>query len=306
VKLGAEVFWGDVADIESFDRAFRNCDLVVHLAAGTSGSEKDSEQGTIQGTRNLIELCRLHKPRKLIYISSCSVYGIAQCRRHAVLAEDAPLERFPERRGRYSASKQEAETYVSQQMASCETRIVILRPGTIYGPGGDLYTPMMGFRAGSTYAVIGSGNFQLPFVHIDNVVSAIGLCLEREQADGEIFNVVDPEPLTKRAYMNEVIRRVDRGARVFYVPYALLYTVTWCQEVAFALMKRRPVLTRYRLTSSQRPIVYNSNKLMTRVDWKPKVALRDALEQLTAAELSPAAATPSVASEIELARSAAR
>lgn len=284
--LGADIFWGDVADSESFALAADGCGAIVHLAAGTSGSEKDSRLGTLLGTVNLVDVCRRHRPRKVVYISSCSVYGVADCPRHARLAENAPLERFPERRGNYSAAKQEAERYVAEHLRETDTGVVILRPGTIYGPGGELYTPMMGFKMGSLYAVIGTGGFRLPFIHVENLVDAIVLSLQRDEADGETFNVVDPEPVTKRAYINQVIRRVDPRARVAYLPYSLLYGVTWLQEVAFGLMKRRPPLTRYRLTSSQRPISYDSSKIMTRLGWKPRLTLQQALDDVTVAELS--------------------
>jgi predicted dehydrogenase/nucleoside-diphosphate-sugar epimerase len=301
VAAGAEIFWGDVADPGSFDAAVRGCELVVHLAAGTSGSEKDSRLGTLEGTRNLVDLCLRHKPRKVVYISSCSVYGVADCPRHAVLSERAPLERFPERRGAYSASKQEAERYVAAHLLAAGMPAVILRPGTIYGPGGETYTPMMGFRAGRNYLVIGTGSFQLPVVHVDNLVSAIALCLEREEANGETFNVIDPEPLTKRTYMNDVIRRLDPGARVMYIPYSLLYGVTAFEELAFRLMKRRAPLTRYRLASSQKPVSYDGSRIAARLGWKPVVPLRQALEQLTAADATRAAAL--AATTPELARS---
>jgi 2-alkyl-3-oxoalkanoate reductase len=282
VAQGAEIFWGDVADPESFDAAFSRCDAVVHLAAGTSGSEKDSLTATLQGTRNLLDLCRRHRPARLVYISSCSVYGVADLARDAVVAETASLERFPDRRGTYSASKQQAEQDVVEFMKAGDVPVVVLRPGTIYGPGGDLFTGMLGFSAGSTFVVIGNGRFVLPFVHVDNLADAIVRSLEKPEAAGEIFNVVDPERLTKRDYMNRVIRRVHPRARVVYLPYSALYGITWLQEVAFSLMKRRPVLTRYRLTSSQRNVLYDSSKIVLRLGWQPGVTLSQALDRLVA------------------------
>jgi nucleoside-diphosphate-sugar epimerase/predicted dehydrogenase len=286
VALGAEIYWGDVGDLESFDQAFAGCDRVVHLAAGTSGNEKDSETATLQGTRNLLDLATRHNPEKIVYISSCSVYGIADLARNAQVAEDGALERFPERRGTYSASKQQAEALVTAFAKTSRVPVAVLRPGTIYGPGGDLYTPMMGFSMGSTYIVIGMGGFTLPFVHVENVVEAIVQALNRKEAEGEVFNVVDPERLTKRDYMNRVIRRIHPDARVWYMPYSLLYGITWLQELAFGVLRRRPVLTRYRLTSSQRNVIYDCRKLTDRLSWKPKVSLGEALGRLVDSELS--------------------
>ena len=278
--VGAEVCRGDVADVSSFGRAMEGCDMVVHLAAGTSGSVNDSQSATLQGTRNLLDLCRQHRPRRLVYISSCSVYGVADYRAGAVVSETASLERFPERRGAYSASKLEAEGYVTESMAASSVPTVILRPGTIYGPGGQLYTPMMGFSTGSLYLVIGTGGFELPLVYVDNLVEAIVLSLQKDQAVGQIFNVVDPERLDKRTYMNRVMRRVDPGARVVYVPYSILYAVTWLQEQVFAIVKRRPALSCYRLISSQRRVSYDSSRIATLLGWKPIVPVNEAIDRM--------------------------
>jgi nucleoside-diphosphate-sugar epimerase/predicted dehydrogenase len=284
VALGAEIVWGDVADSTSFDAAFTGCDFVVHLAAGTSGSEQDAETATLQGTRNLLELCARHKPRKLVYISSCSVYGVADSPSGTHITENSSLEQNPERRGRYSASKQEAEQYVAAYMRSGDVPVTILRPGTIYGPGGDLYTPLMGFSGGSLYLVIGGRDFVLPFVHVENVADAIAECIEKAEANGEIFNVIDSETLTKRHYMNRVIRKIDPRARVVYFPFSMLYAITWLQELVFGLMKRRPVLTRYRLSSSQARVVYDGGKIARRLGWRPRLSLRNALDQLVISE----------------------
>jgi nucleoside-diphosphate-sugar epimerase len=136
--------------------------------------------------------------------------------------------------------------------------------------------------------VIGTGSFVLPFVHVENLADAIELSLEKPEAAGETFNVVDPERLTKREYVNRVIRRVNPSARVFYLPYSALYGITWLQELAFRAMGRRPVLSRYRLTSSQKPIVYDSSKIATRLGWAPRLSLCDALERLVTGDPTPA------------------
>jgi nucleoside-diphosphate-sugar epimerase len=121
---------------------------------------------------------------------------------------------------------------------------------------------------------------------VDNVVDAIVQCAIRKEADGEIFNLVDPEKVSKREYMTRVIRSVDPKARVMYFPYSLLYGITWFQEIVFGLMGRAPVLTRYRLTSSQKSIVYDGGKIANRLGWKPPVPLHEALDRLVRSELS--------------------
>src|SRR6202142_1619024 len=132
--LGTEIFFGDVADKESLTAAFQDVDFVLHAAADTAGNEKAGELSTIQGTRNVIELCRQFQVKKLVYISSCSVYGVADYKEGNVVTEESSLERFPKRRGYYSLAKLKAEQIVSLAMVKDPFPIVCLRPGTYFGP----------------------------------------------------------------------------------------------------------------------------------------------------------------------------
>lgn len=280
-KMGVEIFFGDVADHSSLEEAFKGVDIVVHAAAGTSGSQKDSETGTLQGTRNVIDLSKKFKLKKLIYISSCSVYGVADYKTNQLVNEDSLLERFPERRGAYSASKQMAESFVIEAMKTRDLPIVILRPGTIYGPGGDIFTPMMGFSLfNKAFIVIGNGKFELPFVYIDNLTDAIVKSIQRPEANDQIFTVVDSERINKRQYMDKLIKKLYPKAFTFYFPYSLMYAMTWWQEIVFGFLKRRPVLTRYRLTSSQRNIRYVNSKIIKELNWNSRVSFDQAVSAI--------------------------
>jgi len=277
-KKGVEIFFGDVAEKKSLAQAFGGVDIVIHAAAGTSGRQKDCETGTIQGTRNILELCEENRVKKLVYISSCSVYGVADYRTDQVVTEESSLERFPSRRGEYSASKQQAESFVISAMEKSSFPIVILRPGTIYGPGGDLFTPMMGFSLfNKAFIVIGNGKFELPLVYIDNLVAAIIRAVQRGEGDNQIFNIVDSEKINKKEYMNKLIRKLYPNAKTIYFPFSLLYATVWSQEILCRLLKRSPFLTRYRLISSQRNIKYENSKLIKNLNWTPAVSVNDAL-----------------------------
>jgi predicted dehydrogenase/nucleoside-diphosphate-sugar epimerase len=286
VSQGAEVFWGDVADTVSLEQAFDGVQIVVHAAAGTSGRKEDCETGTLNGTRNVLALCKRHSVVKLVYISSCSVYGVADYEDGQVVTEESPIERFPERRGEYSASKQQAEELVHTAMEEKKFPIVIMRPGTIFGEGGELFSPMIGFSLfGKAYVVIGNKKFILPFVYVENLVQAIVRSMESEKANGEIFTVVDDERIDKREYMDRVIKTVQPEARVIYIPYFLLDLLVRSQEVLFKILGRTPVLSRYRLISSQRPIIYDNSKLK-KLGWVPAVQMGDALRRLIEFEKS--------------------
>ena len=282
-----EIYFGDVADKASLAAAFEGVDLVVHAAAGTSGKKQDCEQGTLQGTRNVLELCEGRKVRKLVYISSCSVYGVTDCKTDQRVTEGSALERFPNRRGDYSASKQAAEDLVRWSLERSRFPAVILRPGTIYGPGGEVFSPMLGLSLfDKLFVVFGLGGFILPYVYIDNVVDAIIKSLQSREADNRIFNVADEHGITKRQYMQAVVKRIHPRALVLYCPLGLLYAATAAQEFLARLLNRAPFLTRYRLISSQRSVRYDSSKIRETLHWAPRISFAEAAARMTSSTVS--------------------
>jgi predicted dehydrogenase/nucleoside-diphosphate-sugar epimerase len=275
--LGAAIYFGDVASVDSLKPAFEDIDYIVHAAADTTGDERATQLSTVQGTKNVVALSREFAIKKLVYVSSCSVYGVADFKPRQVVTEDAPLERFPRKRGWYSEGKTEAEAVIREAIKNHTVPIVCLRPGTIFGPGGETFTPMMGFSLGDRlFAIIGNGRFTLPLIYIDNLVEAITRALDASGAEGRIYNVVDPCPVTKREHVDLLIAKLHPDAYKLYVPYSLLYTLVSLQELLCKAAGRRPFLTRYRLTSSQKNVIYDSSRIRTELGWEPSLSFQNA------------------------------
>ena len=77
----------------------------------------------------------------------------------------------------------------------------------------------------------------------------------------------------------------DAKAKFFYLPYSILYIIVYFQEVLFKIIGRTPILTRYRLKSSQKKIVYNGEKIYRELNWTPPVSLDDALNNMLEYEM---------------------
>lgn len=280
-SLACEIYFGDVADAEALKTIFQGVDIVVHAAADTEGDDEETERSTIQGTKNIIELCKKYDVKKLIYISSCSVYGVADYEEGHLVTEESSLERYPEKRGAYSYGKLKAEEIVKKAIEENDLPIVCLRPGTVYGPGGEIFTPMMGFGIENRlFAIIGMGNFILPLVYIDNLIEAILLGIEKEEGAGQIYNVIDPYKINKKKYMKMIIKRLYPKAKSIYIPYRLFYFIVYTQEILLKALKKSPFITRYRLVSSQKKIVYDSSKIIKDLGWRHINSLEKAAEAI--------------------------
>lgn len=287
-RLNVEIHYGDMMDVASLGAAFEGINLVVHAAADTNGVSAEGVRATIEGAQNIMALSKKHRIKKLVYISSCSVYGIVDLREGQMIDESTPLERHPERRGFYSEAKSASEKLLLESAGKNRIPFVCLRPGTIFGEGGETFTPMMGFSpCRRIFFLIGNGSSILPLVYIDNLIEAIVGALDSSLDSAcAIYNVVDQDRISKREYVDLLLRRLHPEARFFYVPYSLLHVFVRLQEAVFAkITGKRPILTAYRLVSSQRSVVYDSSKLQREMNWSPRVSLRDGIARVLNYEL---------------------
>jgi len=282
---GIELVYGDVTDAESMIPAFEGINYVIHAAAGNRGTEEEILRATVNGTRNILDLCASNPIKKLVYISSCSVYGVAECATGQVVDESSLLESFPERRGLYSLAKLKAEMLVTAFMALNKAPTVCLRPGTIYGPRGENYTPLVGFSIGNkVFAVIGNGEMVLPLIYIDNLVEAILVAMTDAKSSGQVYNVVDSQQVYKKQYMETFIQKLYPQSWCLYVPLHLLSAVVGIQEKLFGLLRIKPLLTGYRLASSQNPVVYNASKISKDLGWQPLITFEEAAQRIVTSQ----------------------
>jgi UDP-glucuronate 4-epimerase len=179
---------------------------IVH-AAGISGPmlARDDPyqifQVNVGGTLDLFEAARRVGIRRVVFLSSASVYG-----RTADLAVD---EAMPlDSRGAYGASKICAESVARAYAAQHGLEAVILRPSWVYGPRRRtdcvIRTMISDVLEGRpTHLAYGRG-FPRQFVHVDDVASAVMAAVCQPTASGRIFNISDGV----RRTLDEVARLV--------------------------------------------------------------------------------------------------
>ena len=145
-----------------------------------------------------------------MFASSCSVYGSGE----REFDESAPLAP----KTLYAESKIAGETIVLKATA---IQPVVLRFGTVFGvsrrPRFDLVVNLLTAKAaaGEPISVFGGEQWR-PFVHVEDIVSAIMLALdvEAELVAGEVFNVGSAGENRRLAEIGEIIAELIPGATV--------------------------------------------------------------------------------------------
>jgi len=135
---------GDLMDVNSLKKAFKNVDLVIHLAFSKNYPEN------IIMARNLVELSKKNKINRIILVSSMAA------------KRDCP--------DNYGKTKQEVEKII----INSGINYTILRPSIIYGKGSTSFNFMINYIKKLPFVpIIGSGKYKIYPVHIEDVVWAI-------------------------------------------------------------------------------------------------------------------------------------
>ena len=274
-----EVITGDLLSREDCRRAAAGALVIYHLAAGIEKSFAGAFMNSALATRNLLDAFLEHsRPTRFVNVSSFAVYSNLSLGRGALLDENCPLEvASQERCDPYGFGKLKQDQLVREYGANHDLPYVILRPGMVFGPGKPALSGRVGIDTFGVFLHMG-GSKRLPMTFVDNCAEAIVLAGLKPGVDGEVFNVVDDEPLTSRQFL----RAYKRGARNFLslpVPYfvARMMCALWEKYSQWSQGQLPPVFNRRRCSAEWKGNRYSNAKLKDKLGWKPRVPMNQAM-----------------------------
>lgn len=256
-------------------------DLVVHAAAGMRGAAADLYANTVIGTRNLLEAAVTARVRRVLLVSSFSVYRTQPLASGAVLDESCAIEPDGVDRGAYGYAKTAQEHLARAWQAQHGLELVVVRPGVIYGPGGGEFSARVGIQAMGLFFSLGGGAI-LPLTYVENCADAVARAA-LDGAAGAAFNVVDDDLPSCAQYLREY-RRAVRPVRAVAVPYPLLL---WGSRQLERYHRRSKgqlpaVFTPRIVESMYRPLRY-SNAALKGIGWTPRISTPEGLAATFAA-----------------------
>ncbi|CAL4939871.1 unnamed protein product [Urochloa decumbens] len=139
----------DICNLDQVTKGFEGVDVVFHTAAADPGKNnfKLHYKVNVEGTKNVIDACKICKVKRLIHTSSSAVVfdgvdGLFN------VNESLPYpDKFPDA---YAQTKAEAEKLVMKANGIDGLLTCCIRPGSIFGPG-DIILPTLD-RYGRTHA----------------------------------------------------------------------------------------------------------------------------------------------------------
>jgi UDP-glucose 4-epimerase len=186
---------GDIRDLNALRDAMSDIGFIFHQAAMVSvpkSVEDPIEAALVNdlGTLNVLETARLANVKKVVFASSCAVYGDLPTLPKREEMATRPLSP-------YAASKLHGETYACLYSDLYGLDTVCLRYFNVYGPKQDPTSPYSGVisvfmdkaNRGETVTIYGDGEQYRDFVFVADVVRANLQAALNENASGLIINV---------------------------------------------------------------------------------------------------------------------
>ncbi|GAB1406426.1 NAD-dependent epimerase/dehydratase family protein [Thermomonas brevis] len=287
--LGVRQVQGDLADREAVMAAFAGgFDAVFHNAAkaGAWGSYDSYHRANVIGTRNVLEACRAHGIRRLVYTSTPSVTHRATHPVEGGTAQTVPYgENF---QAPYATTKTIAEKEV---LAANDAQLatVALRPRLIWGPGDAQILPRLVERArAGRLRFVGDGENLIDTTYIDNAAQAHFDAFDHlapgAACAGKAYFVSNGDPRSTRETINALLSAAGAPLVGKTIPFRLAYAVgVLCEGLWTVLpLKGEPPMTRFLAEQLSTSHWYSMAPATRDFGYVPKVTFDEGLRRLAA------------------------
>ncbi|RJQ75891.1 NAD-dependent epimerase/dehydratase family protein [Amycolatopsis panacis] len=180
----------DILEATELADAVQGCDIVVHTVYGSDSDRARRWAVSVDGTKAVVAAARKAGVRRLVHVSSMSVYDPAA---GPVLTEDSALVAAEPDDLSYAHQKLAAEQAVLQA-AGDPMEVVCVQPTVVYGPGGPLWTvrPLRKLPEDNSCLPSEAGGV-CNAVHVHDVAEAVVFLAEADGVNGRRLLLSGPE-----------------------------------------------------------------------------------------------------------------
>ena len=210
---------GDVLDAEKIERSIKGFNMVIHMAsiAGVdtviSMPVKTMEVAMIGSYNVLKASIRQGGLERFIDFSTSEVYG--SLAKDVKESDVTHIGAVGEPRWSYAVSKLAAEHLAINYYRQQKFPAVTIRPFNVFGPMqvgiGAIQIFIRKALKGEPISLNNGGNQIRSWCYVDDMVDAVLLCLERDEALGQSFNIGNPANSVTIRELAYMIKRITRS-----------------------------------------------------------------------------------------------
>ncbi len=269
----------DLLDQEKLNSWTNGNDFVFHCAALASpwGKYQDFHQSNVIGTQNVIEACKMAQIKRLIHVSSPSVYYDG--RHQKQISESAKLPtKFA---NHYAKTKYLAELLVNQAYSS-GLSTVTLRPRAMIGPYDTAIMPrVLRVMKKGWFPLFSKGESWIDLTCVENVVEALILCMNAgPEVDGKKYNITNGQPMMIRELVEQLSHDLKIRPRMVKIPYSIAYPIAGLLEAL--AVNHEPLITRYSVGLLGRSQTLDISAAKNELKYTPQKSIEEGLRDYAA------------------------
>lgn len=275
---GARIKKINLEDQTTVEAVCQGQEIVFHCGALSSpwGKPRDFYVSNVIGTQNVIQGCQNGGVRRLVYVSTPSIYFQLESRMN--VREDAPLPSRPV--NLYALTKLLAEKEIDRAFKK-GLGVITIRPRAIFGPEDSAILPRLIARLrGGRLPVIGDGKNKTDMTYVENVVDALLLCAASgEETSGKKYNISNGEPVLLWKMIADLCRELGFRVPTRHIPYRLADGAASILEKVYSRLPGypEPPLTRYTVAMIARSTSINIEAARKDLGFSPRVSVEDGL-----------------------------
>lgn len=254
-------------------------DYVIHAAALSTvwGKWEDFYNSNVIGTENVIDFCNKNNVKRLVYVSSPSIYS-AKCDRLNIREDDFDKNNHL---NFYIKSKILAENLINSIEVD-KLEKVIIRPRGLFGIGDTSIIPRL-IKANRKIGIplFNDGKNIVDITCVENVATALRLAIESENAVGRTYNITNGEPREFKNILEELFKQINEPPKYLKINLNLMYGVSSVIEFIYKLFHiyKEPMITKYNICTLGYSQTLNIEKAKKDLNYIPKMTLSEGIKK---------------------------
>ncbi len=264
----------DLSNLVECQQNFEEADILFHCAALSSawGEYEEFYKHNVRATQNILEMMSLYKIKKLVHVSTPSIYFDFTNQRE--VKEEYLPKTFV---NHYASTKYEAE----QAILKADVQAVIIRPRGIFGEHDTVLIPRLEKISQKGFLpLVKNQDALVDITYVGNVVHAMYLAATKEIPNKSVFNITNDQPIKISKLFKMVMQTVNKDVKYKVVNYKLMMALaTLLEGVAKITRGKEPMITKYGVGLISYDQVLDLTKAKEILGYEPPYTIEEGLKR---------------------------
>ncbi len=277
-REGIRFVAGDLEDAKLMEELIENQDYVFHCGALSSpwGKFQRFYQANVIGTKNVIAGCERHQVRRLIHVSTPSLYFYHNNRLDVKEGDSLPQKFI----NHYAHTKYLAEIEIDRAF-SRGLPVITIRPRAIFGPEDTTIIPrLIEVNKKRFIPLVDGGRARIDLTYVENVVDALLLCMESpEHTIGKKYNITNGENVVFRDVLQQLFTYMDAPMKTKEISFKKAMKLAGLFEwvSTYLLLGKEPLLTKYTVSVLGNSQTLDIEAAKCDLGYTPKVGIEEGI-----------------------------